>query len=197
MNRHYASETLARLLDGPADEAEAMRAMHHLARCRPCLAAAQDHLAAVDRPPLRLADARAALVRFVEQERRSVVEDLEARAWWADLRELSPAEQVRKVRSVAALWTLPVFDSIVAEANTVGRSDPFLGESLAGVALALIDQLPEPRCSKALKNDLRGEALIVIGNCRRIGADWQGSAEALAAAPVSRRSPSSSSSRAW
>jgi tetratricopeptide (TPR) repeat protein len=182
MNRHYAPETLARLLDGPADEAEVMRAMHHLARCRPCLAAAQEHLAAVDRPPLRLADARAALVRFVEQERQSLVEDLEARAWWADLRELSPAEQVRKVRSVAALWTLPVFDLIVAEANTVGRSDPFLGESLAGVALALIDQLPEPRCSKALKNDLRGEALIVIANCRRIGADWEGSAEALAAA---------------
>src|SRR5215203_602233 len=121
MNRHHAPETMARLLEGRGDEAEVMRAMHHLARCRPCLAAAQEHLAAVDRPPLRLADARAALVRFVEQERRSLVEDLEARVWWADLRELSPAEQVRKVRSVAALWTLPVFDAIVAEANTVGR----------------------------------------------------------------------------
>lgn len=182
MNRHYAPETLARLLDGPVDEADVMRAMHHLARCRSCLAAAQEHLAAVDRPPLRLADARAALVRFVEQERRSVVEDLEARAWWADLRELSPAEQIRKVRSVAALRTLAVFDAIVGEANTVGRSDPFLGESLAGVALALIDQLPESRYSKALKNDLRGEALTVIANCRRIAADWHGSTEAFAAA---------------
>ncbi len=182
MNRHYPPDTLARLLDGRADEAEVMRAMHHLARCRPCLAAAQEHLAAVDRPPLRLAAARAAFLRFLEQERRSAVEDLEARAWWADLRELSPAEQVRKVRSVAALWTLPVFEAIVGEANTLGRSDPFLGESIAGVAFAVVEQLPEPRYSRALKNDLRGEALIVIANCRRIGADWQGSAEALAVA---------------
>lgn len=174
---------LARLLDGPADEAEVMGAMRHLARCRPCLAAAQEHLApGGNRPPLRSADARAALVRFVQQEHRSVVEDMEARVWWDDLRELGPAQQVRKVRSVAALWTLPVFDAILGEANTVGRSDPFLGESTAGAALAVVDQLPEPRYSKALKNDLRGESLIVIANCRRIGADWQGSAEALAAA---------------
>jgi tetratricopeptide (TPR) repeat protein len=184
MNRHYAPETMARLLEGPADEAELMRAMHHLARCRPCLAAAQEHLvqrSSVDRPPLRAEDARASLVRFVQQERRSVVEDFEARAWWADLRDLSPAEQIRKVRSVAALWTLPVFDAILGEANTVGRSDPFLGESMAGVALVLVDQLRESRYSKALKNDLRGEALAAIANCRRIAADWQGSAEALMA----------------
>lgn len=176
---------MARLLDGPADEAEVMRAMHHLARCRPCLAAAQEHLAqrsSGDRPPLRAADARASLVRFVEQERRTLVEELEARAWWADLRDLSPAEQIRKVRSVAALWNLSLFEVILAEANTVGRSDPFLGETMAALALALVDHLPEPRYSKALRNDLRGEALIVIANCRRIAADWQGSSEAFEAA---------------
>jgi tetratricopeptide (TPR) repeat protein len=176
---------MARLLDGPADEAEVMRALHHVARCRPCRAVAQAHLGqrlSVERTPLRAVDARASLVRFVEQEKLSLVEDLEARAWWAELRELSPAEQVRKIRSVAALWSLQVFDAIVAEANTVGRSDPFLGECMAGVALVLADHLPAPRYSKALKNDLRGEALTVIVNCRRIAADWQGSAEAFAAA---------------
>ena len=99
-----------------------------------------------------------------------------------DLRELSPAEQLRKIRSVAALRSLSVFETILSESGTVGRSDPFLGECMTGVALAVADQLPEPRYSRDLKNDLRGEALIVVANCRRIAADWQGSAEALATA---------------
>ena len=93
-----------------------------------------------------------------------------------------PRGAVRRVRSVAALRSLPVFETILNEAATVGRSDPFLGESMAGMALAVADHLPEPRFSKALKNDLRGRALLVVVNCRRIAADWRGSAEALAAA---------------
>lgn len=182
MNRHYTPATLARLLEGTTDEAEAARAMHHLARCQPCLAAAAEILLqAGTRPPVRAADARAALVAFVEEERRSAVEALEARAWWVGhLRELSPAEQIRKIRSVAALRSLPVFETILNESNLVGRSDPFLGESMAGVAIYLADQLPEPRYTKEFKNDLRAEALIVIANCRRIAADWRGSGEALA-----------------
>ncbi len=183
MNGHYTAASLARLFDGPADEAEPTRAMHHLARCQPCLAAAADYLAQrKGGPPLRAAEPRAALVTFVQEEARSAVEALEARAWWADLRELSPAEQIRKVRSVAALRSLPVFETILSEASTAGRSDPFLGESTAGVALAVVDHLPEPRFPNALKNDLRGKALTVVGNCRRIAADLQGSAEALATA---------------
>lgn len=111
------------------------------------------------------------------------MEALEARAWWVGhLRELSPAEQIRKIRSVAALRSLPVFETILSESSTVGRSDPFLGESIARVAIAVADQLPEPRYTRDLKNDLRGEALIVVANCRRIAADWRGSAEALATA---------------
>jgi tetratricopeptide (TPR) repeat protein len=121
-------------------------------------------------------------VTFVREEAKTAVEALEARAWWADLRELSPAEQIRKIRSVAALRSLPVFEAILSEAGTVGRSDPFLGESTAGVALAVIDYFPEQRFPRAFKNDLRGKALIVVGNCRRIAADWRGTAEALATA---------------
>lgn len=183
MSPHYTAASLARLFDGPADEAEAKRAMHHLARCQPCLAAAADYLAQrKDGPPLRAAEPRVALVTFVQEQAKSAIETLEARAWWADLRELSPAEQIRKVRSVAALRSLPVFEIILSEASTVGRSDPFLGESTAGVALAVVDYLSESQCPKALKNDLRGKALAEVGNCRRIAADWRGSAEALAAA---------------
>lgn len=180
MNRHYTPAALARLFDGPANEAETAQAIHHLAKCPSCLTVAAGCLAqrkAGGRPPLS-----AALVAFVEEETRSAVEALEAETWWAEIRELSPAEQVRRVRSVAALRTLPVFETILSEAGTIGRSDPFLGESMAGVALAVADHLPEPRFSNALKNDLRGRALTVVVNCRRIAADWQGSAEALAAA---------------
>lgn len=93
-----------------------------------------------------------------------------------------PADETEAKRAVAALRSLPVFETILSESGTVGRSDPFLGESTAGVALAVVDHLREPRFPKDLKNDLRAKALIVVGNCRRIAADWRGSAEALAAA---------------
>ena len=183
MSRHYTAASLARLFDGPADEAEAKRAMHHLASCQPCLAAAGDYLAQrKDGPPLRAAEPRAALVTFVQVTTRSAAEALEARVWLADLRELSPVEQIRKIRSVAALRSLPVFEAILGEVSTVGRSDPFLGENTAAVALAIVDHLSESQCPKALRNDLRGKVLTEVGNCRRIAADWRGSAEALAIA---------------
>lgn len=61
MSRHYTASSLARLFEGTADEAEAKRAMHHLASCEPCLAAAADYLAQrKGGPPLRAAEPRAA-----------------------------------------------------------------------------------------------------------------------------------------
>lgn len=107
------------------------------------------------------------------------VETLKARSWWAEMRDLGPDEQIRKIRSTAALQNLPLFEVILADAKATGRSDPFFGESMVGAALAVVDVLPEPRCPRPLKDDLRGQALTVVANCRRLAADFVGSAAAV------------------
>ncbi len=43
----------------------------------------------------------------------------------------------------------------------------------------MADLLPESRYPRSLKNDLRGQALTVVANCRRLAADFPGSAAAL------------------
>jgi tetratricopeptide (TPR) repeat protein len=107
------------------------------------------------------------------------VEVLMADSWWAKIKDLGPQEQIKKIRSISTLQSLPVFEAILADSKAAALSDPFLGESLVRAALTVIDLLPESRHSRTLKNDLRGEAMTVIANCRRLAADFQGSAVAV------------------
>lgn len=46
-------------------------------------------------------------------------------------------------------------------------------------ALSVVNLLQAPRYSRALKNDLRAQALTVVANCRRLAADFPGSAAAI------------------
>lgn len=177
MSRHFSREALLRLLRGPAGEAEAARALRHAVQCRRCRSRAAGWLAR--EKTFRPADPRQALVAVLEEELNGSVEALKARSWWAEIKDLSPEGQIRKIRSTQALQSLPVFDAILAEAMVAGRSDPFLGESLIQAALTVADLLPEPRYPKTLKNDLRGEALTVAANCRRLAADFPGSAAVI------------------
>jgi tetratricopeptide (TPR) repeat protein len=177
MSRHFSREALLRLLRGPAGEAEAARALRHAVECRRCRARAAGWLAR--EKSLRSTDTRQALVAVLEEELSGSVEALKARSWWAEIKDLSPEGQIRKIRSTRALQSLPVFEAILAEATVAGRSDPFLGEGMIQAALTVADLLPEPRYPRILKNDLRGEALTVAANCRRLAADFPGSAAAV------------------
>jgi tetratricopeptide (TPR) repeat protein len=177
VGRHFTRKAFDLLFSGSPDRAaEAARAIRHASACNPCRAAAVecvDHLGA---SPFPATDPRALLVSSLRRAVREETEALRALAWWADLRDLSPVAQVKRIRSVAALQTLPVFEAILSEARKKGRSDPYLGESTARVAFAMVDHLPVPQ---GLKSDLRGEAMTVVANCRRIAADWRGAAQAL------------------
>lgn len=182
MSRHYSRDALHRLLRGPANEAEATRALRHVVQCRRCRESAAGCLAqekTYGNQPCRAVEVRNALVTLLEAEAEGWVEDTRAGTWWVEIRDLGPQEQIRKIRSTAALQSLEVFDAILDDATTTGRSDPFLGESLVRAALTVADLLPEPRHPRALKNDLRGQALTVVANCRRLAADFSGSAAAI------------------
>ncbi len=170
-----------RVLRG-ANEAETARAIRHVVQCRHCRASGAQCLTQEKTrgiPPLRASDARNALVAILEAEANGWVENLLAESWWTDIKDLGPEAQIKKIRSTAALQRLEVFDMILAEARTVALSDPFLGESMVRAALTVVDLLPESRYPKALKNDLRGEAMTVVANCRRLAADFPGSTEAV------------------
>ncbi len=72
-----------------------------------------------------------------------------------------------------------MFETILADAKAAGRSDPFAGESMVRAAWMVADLLPESRYPRTLKNDLRGQALTVVANCRRLAANFPGSKAAI------------------
>lgn len=177
MERHFTRRAFDLLFSGPpGGAAEAARAVRHAATCHPCWAAAVGCVEQLGASPFPARDPRAFLVNYVRGRVREETEALKARAWWADLQKLGPVAQLKRIRSVASLQTVPFFEVILGEARQAGRSDPYLGESTARVALAMVEHLGE---LPLLKCDLRAEAMTVVANCRRIAADWGGAARAL------------------
>jgi tetratricopeptide (TPR) repeat protein len=182
MSRHLSRDSLLRLFSEQASEVEAARAVRHVLQCRRCRVMAADCMRQARRPgdtPVRSTAVRGALATLLEVEVDGWVENLKARGWWAEIRDLDPREQERKLRATAALQSLAVFDTILEDAKSTGRADPFLGECLVGAAWTVVNLLPEPRYPRSLKHDLRGQALTVVANCRRLAADFPGSAAAL------------------
>jgi tetratricopeptide (TPR) repeat protein len=118
-------------------------------------------------------------VAVFEADASGWVESLRAESWWAEIKDLGPEAQIKKIRSTVSLQSLEVFDAILADAKAAALSDPFLGESKVRAALTVADLLPEPQHPKTLKNDLRGKAMTVVANCRRLAADFPGSTAAI------------------
>lgn len=182
MGRHFSREAFLRLLGGQSNESEMARAIRHVLECRHCRATAAGCLFRENlggNPRGRSTETRNALVMLLEGEVSGWLENLKARSWWTEIKDLSAAEQIKRIRSTASLQSLAFFEAILDEARVAGRSDPHLGESLVRAAWAVTDHLPEPRYSRSLKSDLRGQALTVVANCRRIAADFAGSAAAI------------------
>jgi tetratricopeptide (TPR) repeat protein len=174
MGRHFSREALLRLLRGPASEAETTRAIRHVMECRHCRRVGAECLLQE-----KVGDVRNPLVAILQADANGWIEDMEAGIWWNEIKDLGPESQITKIRSTAALQSLQVFEEILADTRTTALSDPFLGESKARVALVVADLLPEPHNPRALKNDLRGKAMMAAANCRRLAADFPGAASAI------------------
>ena len=113
---------------------------------------------------------------------RQEVERLRAWTGWAELRKLPAARQIERLQKARALQTREMFDTILAAASATALDDPARGEETALVAWALAGLLPKTWCSEALRHDLFGEVLRVVGNCRRLSGEWADSAAAFAEA---------------
>jgi tetratricopeptide (TPR) repeat protein len=183
MAPHLSRPELVRLLSGEAVQTEVDDMVPHLIACRPCWELAAGVVAELkkDKALVRSGDKRAAILTLLEDEERAALDLLKARACWAELRDLSPEEQIEKIHSVAALRTRTMFEVVLAEARAVAPRDPFLGEETARVAYLLAGSLPSPRYPETLKSDLQAEAMNAVANARRLAADWKSARAALAA----------------
>jgi tetratricopeptide (TPR) repeat protein len=174
---HYTCVGLERLLFDPVDQAESAQAAQHLMRCDRCWAAAAAVRADyIRRGPKKTGAGQSLLLSLMEEDELGALAVLKARGWWAELKELTLREQATKVRSVTALQTSALFRVILGEAWATAPVDPHRGEQFAQLARFLAGMLPERRFPLPVRRDMEAEALTVVANCRRLLADWSGSA---------------------
>jgi tetratricopeptide (TPR) repeat protein len=175
---HQHLEGLRRLFSGRGGLAEAEEAASHLIDCRQCwLLAARamaaeraDGVLAVPGPLKWVADLQ-------EMEQARLVERLEAQAAWAEIRSLSTKARRDKVRLTRSLHTLGTVEVLLEEGATAGA--PVESEELFYLALLVAGQLPFPKFSAELKNDLCAECCSEISNARRRQAKWAAARDAL------------------
>ncbi|HEX3531163.1 MAG TPA: helix-turn-helix domain-containing protein [Thermoanaerobaculia bacterium] len=181
MERHVTPPELVRVFTGQATGLEAETVVLHLARCRRCLARTAGVVAELlkEGPLARTDDVRNGIVALLEKEQDKTMRRLRARGAWEELKGLPAPLQLDRLQSDPALCTLEMFASVTAEAAGISQEDPHLGEETALVAHGLAAALST---SEPFKNDLQGEAMGNVANCRRLAADWQGSAAAFSTA---------------
>src|SRR5215211_8349225 len=112
MTTHLSRFSLIRLLSGEAVQSEVDRMVPHLVACRPCWELAARVVAELkkDNALTRKPDSRAAVLTLIEEEEKSALDLIKARAWWAELKALSSEEQIERIQSVASLRTPTVFE---------------------------------------------------------------------------------------
>ncbi len=166
MDQHLSHATLVSYLSGQAAGPQVGTAISHLAGCEACRIQATGVIE----------DLAYALA---EEDRRGE-KLLLAHARWAELASLAPGEQIKRIHAREELQTQEMFDTVLSEAARLAKDDPYPGEEVALVAHALAGKLTQQ--SEARRNDHQGIALMEVGTCRRLAADWRGSAAALKAA---------------
>jgi tetratricopeptide (TPR) repeat protein len=191
MESHISKDEMVRVFSYGVTAAEVSDRLAHIVACSRCwdlaaeivadLKASKDLVPAKrGRPPeWRFQDDRDALIVLMEIEERKSVGALRAKGWWAELRDLSPRDQVEKVNSVAAVQKKEVFEEIIQEAKHFGPSDPHAAEHLAMSAYLLVEHLPGGEFPERVKDGLRLSAMTVVANSRRLASNWAGARSAI------------------
>src|ERR1700761_4057480 len=181
MNRaaHENLEGLRRLFKGDGSPGEVERVAAHLTSCRPCWLLAARTLAA-QRASGRLPPSGGlrSIADLQEMERVRLEEWLRAQASWAEIRSLALKARRDKVRFTRSLHTLAFLEVLLGEGGA-GGVPPAESEELFYLALLVASQLPTPKFSVELKNDLCADCCAEIANARRRLAKWPAAREAL------------------
>lgn len=175
---HENLEGLRRLFAGQASPVEEERVAAHLTGCRECLLLATRAMALqkasggiVVPGPLR------PLIDLHEMDQARLEEWLEAQATWPEIRSLSTKARRDKVRLTRSLHTSSFLEVLLAEGAATGA--PAESEELFYLALLVATQLPSPRFSVEMKNDLCAECCAEIANARRKLAKWPATRDAI------------------
>jgi tetratricopeptide (TPR) repeat protein len=191
---HISRDELRSVFSFTAESSEIRDAVAHIAACPPCLDRAADVVAALresgdlaptgrGRPPEdRYQDGRAALIALMDVREQKRMGVYRAKAWWDELKELSPKEQAGRVKATAAIQKKEVFETIIHESSRFCGRDPFAAEHLATSALLLVDHLPSLEFPDRVKNGLRLAAMSVVANSRRLAGNWSGAFTAISEA---------------
>jgi hypothetical protein len=174
---HENLEGLRRVFAGEASPVEAERVAAHLTGCRECwllatraIAAQKESGGIAGHAPLK------PLIDLYEMEQARLEEWLEAQALWVEVRSLTPKARRDKVRLTRALHTVS-FLEVLLEAGS--SAPPAESEEFFYLALLVSQQLPSPRVSLTLKNDLCAECCAGIASARRRLAKWTAARDAL------------------
>jgi tetratricopeptide (TPR) repeat protein len=175
---HENREDLARLLRGEGTAAEAQRVAEHVLGCKECWGRAmgaiadQEAVGEIATPgPLRM------LVDLYRMERDRADHWVEAQKAWPEVRSLGLKTRRDKVRLTRALHTVSFLEVLLAEGN--GPVPPLESEEIFNLSFIVARQLPEPKFSPAIKNDLAAECCAEIANARRRSAKWMAARDAL------------------
>lgn len=182
MGRHLSRPALVRMFSSGSTPLGLKAAVRHILRCGPCwelTASVVEELRRASTLVAHPSDSRAMVLTLLEEEDREALDQLRTHGLWAELRGLSHRQQVERIRSVSALQTREMFETILGEASAISGSDPHAGEAAALTAHALAGLLPGNRYSREDTSDLQGKALMEAANCRRLAASWSESQTAL------------------
>src|SRR6185295_1387790 len=175
---HESLEGLRRVFAGEASPAEAERVAAHLASCRGCWLLATRAIALEKaRGQVAVQGPLSPIVDLYEMEQARLAEWLEAQALWPEVRSLGAKARRDKVRLTRALHTLGFLEVLLQEGAAAGA--PAESEEYFYLALLVAGQLPSPKFSVELKNDLCAECCAEMANARRRQAKWLAARDAL------------------
>ncbi|HEV7672347.1 MAG TPA: hypothetical protein VGS22_27830 [Thermoanaerobaculia bacterium] len=173
---HVKLEGLRRLFAGQASPVEEERAAAHVAGCRECWLLANRAIAEKAGGRVAVQGSLKPLVDLHEIEQARLEEWLEAQAAWIEIKSMTPKARRDKVRLTRSLHTLGFLEVLLdggASAPASEREEIFI------LALLTAQQLPAPRVSAELKNDLCAECCAEIANARRRLAKFAAARDAL------------------
>lgn len=116
---------------------------------------------------------------FVVAQGRVQEERKHARELWPELERQPPEVRLYMVKNMEEFRTWGIYEVALETVRKVSRNDPLGAVDLAHLAVAIADLLDPSLYNDERRADMKGSALIALGNSKRIAADFEGARLAL------------------
>ncbi len=197
-DEHLSRKILERFLFFELTPAESTPIINHLlSRCPECQAVAEEVAArfglafrngqfVVPKPPMNFEQAfQLVYARAFDPhplKEKIAEQHVRARGLWSEVAAQKPEERLAIAKADSRFHIWGFFDRVIEEAREAWSSDPEEAVALATLALSVHVNLQPEEYTAAFLADLRCQALGILGNAKRLAADFEGAAEAFATA---------------